>query len=590
MAVVAMLSAGLVQAQEARAEFVDVTRQAGIEWTHRNGATEEKFLIETMGGGAAWLDFDGDGWLDLYLVDSGDHARSSGSTPGRHALYRNNGDGTFSDVAAKAGVQGGFYGNGAAVGDYDNDGDPDLYVTAWGANRLYRNNADGTFSDVTSKAAVEGQGWSTSAAFFDIDNDGDLDLFVCQYLDWDYDKEVYCGEKSQGRRSYCHPDQFGPVPSLLYRNNGDGTFSEVAEEAGVGVPGKALGVVTGDIDGDGDQDLYVANDAVANYLFRNRGDGTFVEEGLMAEVAYGMAVKPESGMGTDLGDVDGDGRLDLIVTNIDYEMNNLYVNRDADFFTDVTITQGHGQGDLLYSGFGVRFFDKDNDGDLDLAVLNGHPLDNIHLFRDRVTGAQMPFLLENRKGKLINVGEKQGGVWTRLLDGRALASADYDNDGDIDLVFVNVGAAPILLENQLIDGTAADAEKPEPSRASSRQPAAATGVASQTQSKQSDKRPTDAAGVENSAKSFLGVMLEGSKSNRDGVGARLTLKTDRRILFRERTGGGSYQAAHDPRIHFGLQAGEELESLTIRWPSGLTQSLQKLRQGRYQRIQEPSIE
>ncbi|HSR69239.1 MAG TPA: CRTAC1 family protein [Acidobacteriota bacterium] len=524
-------------------EFADVTRAAGIEWVHRNGATPEKYLIETMGGGAAWLDFDGDGLLDLFLVDSGDHARSQGSIPGRNALYRNNGDGTFSDVASQAGLGGGFYGNGAAVGDYDNDGDPDLYVTAWGANRLYRNNGDGTFRDVTSAAGLGGEGWSTSAAFFDMDNDGDLDLFVCQYLDWDYPKEIYCGEKKEGYRSYCHPDQFQPVPSLLYRNNGDGTFSEVAEEAGAGLKGKALGVVTGDVDGDGDQDIYVANDAVANFLYRNDGKGVFREEGLMAEVAYGAAVEPESGMGTDLGDIDGDGSLDLIVTNIDYEMNNLYVNRHRDYFNDVTLGQGHGQGDLLYSGFGVRFFDKDNDGDLDLAVLNGHPLDNIHLYRDRVSGAQRPFLLENREGKFVEVGEKQGGVWTRPLDGRALASADYDNDGDIDLVFVNVGAAPVLLNNLLIGN--------------------------------------------GGGSSFIGIRLSGNKSNRDGVGAKLTLETDRRTLFRERTGGGSYQAAHDPRLHFGLQSGEKPESLTIRWPSGLSQTVKELQPGRYHLIEEP---
>ncbi len=524
----------------AQVRFEDVTAGAGIEWTHRNGATPEKFLIETMGGGGAFLDYDGDGWLDIFLVDSGAHHRSGKGAPGRNALYRNRGDGSFEDVTSKAGLEGGIYANGVAVGDYDNDGDADIYLTAWGDNILYRNDGRGRFENVTSSAGVAAGGWSTSAAFVDVDNDGRLDLFVCQYLDWDYDKEVFCGERREGYRSYCHPNQFQAVSSILYRNNGDGTFTDVTKKAGLATPGKALGVVTGDIDQDGDQDIYVANDAVANFLFINRGDGTFSEEALMFEVAYGAAVKPESGMGADMGDFDGDGTLDLIVTNIDYEMNNLYLGKDRDFFTDVTISRGAGQDGLHYSGFGVRFFDYDNDGDLDLAVVNGHPLDNIHLYRDQITSDEPPLLFENRKGKLTSVGASAGEIFKRRLHGRALASGDYDNDGAVDMLFVNNGSAPVLLRNQGGSGNR-----------------------------------------------WIGLQLQGGASNRDGVGAVATITTDRRRIVRYRTGGGSYQAAHDPRLHFGLGVKESIRSIEIRWPSGKLQKLKPLGMNAYHFVKEP---
>ncbi len=524
----------------AQVRFEDVTRSAGIDWTHRNGATEEKYLIETMGGGGAFLDFDGDGWLDIFLVDSGSHERSKDSRPGRNALYRNNRDGTFADVTDQAGLRGGFYGNGAAVADFDNDGRPDLYVTGWDQGRLYRNRDGKSFQDVTRTAGVAASGWSTSAAFFDLENDGDLDLFVCRYLDWDFDKDTYCGQRKEGYRSYCHPSKFKPVASLLYRNDGNGSFTDVSAQAGVALPGKALGVVAGDLDGDGLADLHVANDAEANFLFRNEGGGTFSERALESEVAYGMAVKPESGMGTDLGDFDGDGRLDLIVTNIDYEMNNLYANRDDSFFTDVTLSQGNGRSGLLYSGFGVRFLDYDNDGDLDLAIANGHPLDNIHLYRDRVTSDEPAQLLENRNGRYVEAGSKAGEFWQKRQHGRGLATGDYDNDGDIDLLFINNGSPPVLLRNQ----------------GGNRNP-------------------------------WWGVQLEGRSSNRDGVGATVTVSTDRRRIVRQRTGGGSYQSSHDPRLHFGLLPDEKIQRVEIRWPSGVRQTLKTPQLLRYQKIREP---
>lgn len=519
--------------------FEDVTRSAGISWVHHNGASQEKFLIETMGGGGAFLDYDGDGLMDLLLIDSGDHPRSPEHRMSANALYRNNGDGTFRDMAGWSGIGQAGYANGVAVGDVDNDGHPDVYITAWGRNTLFRNRGDGTFS--ASLTAAPAEGWSTSAAFFDMDNDGDLDLFVCQYLDWDYDREKWCGDHARGVRSYCHPNKFDPIASRLYRNEGDGRFADVTQAAGVGRPGKALGVVAADFDRDGWMDLYVANDAVANFLFVNQHDGTFRETGLESEVAYGPTVRPESGMGTDAADFDGDGGLDLIVTNIDYELNNLYSHRNRGFFTDVTVGKGLGSDAMPFSGFGVRFLDFDNDGDLDLAVANGHPLDNIQLFREGVTGRQLPLLFENRDGRFSRVGSEAGAIWGRALNGRALSTGDFDNDGDIDLLFVNNGEAPVLLRNE--------------------------------------------GGNSNP---WWGVRLVGANSNRDAVGASVTVKTDRRTILRYRQGGASYQSAHDPRLHFGFLPGEKLQSVRIVWPSGKSRELapQEVRLRTYQEVRE----
>ena len=523
---------------ESLLKFRDVTQEAGILWTHQNGQTGKKFLIETMGGGGAFLDYDQDGLLDIYLVNSGSHARSNHDLSSQNALYKNNPDGTFTEVTKEAGVSGSGYGMGVAVGDYDNDGWTDIYVTGFGRNILYRNQNDGSFLDVTASAGVAVDLWSTSAAFFDQDNDGDLDLFVCVYLEWDFDKNVHCGE--EGHRSYCHPDFFNPIASVLFRNNGDGTFTDISRSAGVDLPGKALGVVSGDVNGDSYADLYVANDAVANFLFMNQGDGTFKETGLLAEVAYGIAARPESGMGTDFGDFDGDGRLDLVVTNIDNEMNNLYANQGSGYFTDRTIPSGAGHVGLLQSGFGVRFVDYDNDGDLDLTILNGHVLDNIGHYKSAVEYAEKPLLLENRDGRFASMGGKAGEIWSRKLVGRALAVGDYDNDGDSDLLFVNNNEPVVLLRN---DG--------------------------------------------GNQSAWLGLSLIGSSSNRDAVGAVVRLKTNRREIVRQLHGGGSYQAGHDRRLIFGLQADEKMEEIRVSWPSGGSQKLPPLELRRYHTVVEP---
>lgn len=522
--------------------FVDVTTAAKITWQHDNLATPEKYLIETMGGGGAFLDYDNDGWLDIYLVNSGETPYHKPQAPIRNALYRNNRDGTFTDVTEKAGVPGKGFGMGVAVGDYNNDGFTDIYVTNFGPNILYRNNGDGTFADVTAKAGVGDPRWSTSAAFFDYDNDGRLDLFVCNYLDWNFDKNIVCGESRPGYRAYCHPDAFKGISNALYHNNGDGTFTDVSDKAGIAsTEGKGLGVVAADYNDDGLMDLYVANDAVRNFLFKNEGGGKFTDIALIAEVAYGLNAKPESGMGTDFGDYDGDGRLDLFVTNIDLEPNRLHRNNGDDTFIDATVQAGLGEMAILYSGFGTRFVDYDNDGDLDIFVTNGHPLDNVHLFRDGVSYAEDPFLLENTNGVFRNVAAELGEVMKRRYAGRGLAVGDYDNDGDADFLLVNCGQPPVLIRNE--------------------------------------------GGNQNH---WIGLKLVGTKSNRDGIGAKVTLTAGKLKVVRPIVGGSSYCSGHDLRILIGLGELSKVERIEVRWPSGMMDRLDAPATHRYIELKEGS--
>ncbi len=523
--------------------FADVTEQLGIHWTHVNGATPEKYLIETMGGGAAFLDYDGDGRLDIFLVNSGCHKFSvKCSSPG-NALYRQKSDGTFSDVTEAAGLaRNPTYGMGVAVGDYDNDGYPDIYVTGFPRNALYHNNGNGTFTDVTAKAGVASSGWSTSAVWFDYNHDGLPDLFVGRYMDWDYDKNVPCGEQRPGYRAYCHPDQFKGVSSRMFRNNGDGTFTDVTEKAGLAVDGKALGVVAFDFNRDGWLDLFVTNDAVRNFLFRNNGDGTFTEIGLSAEVAYGSNGKPESGMGTDAADLDGDGLPELWVTNIDFEPNNLFHNYGDETFGDMTFQAKLGSMAMLFSGFGTRFVDFDNDGKLDMFVANGHPLDNIQLMHEAVTAKERPFLIENLgNGTFEEVGQKHGEVFSRQFNARGLAMGDFDNDGDEDFLLVQNGSPPVLLRN---DG--------------------------------------------GNRNSWIGFELVGKASGRDAIGAVVTVTAGGKRQIRELVGGSSYCSASDLRMLFGLGSAEKAEKVEIRWPTGVTHSLTDLTARKYYKIEEPA--
>jgi hypothetical protein len=522
--------------------FTDVTMQLGINWRHTNGASSEKYLIETMGGGGGFLDYNRDGRLDIFLVQSGCTKASLNCTPGKNALYRQSADGTFTDVAGQAGVaQSGIYGMGIAVGDFDNDGYPDIYVTGFPHNALYHNNRDGTFTDVTQKAGVASAGWSSGAAFFDYNKDGLPDLYVGRYMDWDYSRNPACGANLPARRSYCHPDQFPCISSKLFRNNGDGTFTDVSESAGIAKScGKALGVVVFDFNRDGWNDLYVTNDTMPNFLFRNMGDGTFKEVALQSEVALGFSGKPQSGMGVDAADFDGDGLPDLFVTNIDFEPNDLFRNEGDETFTDVTVAQSLGSVAYLTSGFGTRFLDYDNAGKLDLVVLNGHVLDDIAQLHQGVSYAERPFLLENTGARFEEVGAQHGEAFKKIYVGRALATGDFNNDGALDMLWVTNGGAPVLLRN---DG--------------------------------------------GNRNSWIGFSLAGTTSGKDAVAAIVTVVAGGKRQVRDVVGGASYMAAHDPRLLFGLGSAASVKSVDVRWPSGASSHLENLDARHYYTIEEP---
>jgi len=509
-----------------RVRFVDVARHSGITFRHDNAASPEKFLIETMGAGCGWLDYDQNGLFDLYLAQSAATPAYQPAHPLRGALYRNNGDGTFTDVTERAGVGAeGLFAMGVAVGDFDNDGYPDLYVCGYGRSRLFHNNRDGTFTDVTERAGVANAGrWASSAAWFDYNNDGLLDLVVANYVDWSPRRNFYCGDRGPGLRSYCHPDDFNGTPPALYRNNGDGTFTEVSAASGLGAkPGNGLGVVTFDYDDDGWQDVFIANDSMANFLFHNNRDGTFTELGYLAGVAVGMNGEPEAGMGVDAGDPFGTGRMDLVVTHLDNQLARLYANQGGGLFDDVTVRCGIGYATFLMSEFGTRFMDYDNDGRLDVFMACGHVLDNIARYKSNVRYAEPKLMFRNAGGgRFDNVSGELGGDFSLPCVSRGAAVGDFDNDGDLDILVSNNGGAPQLLRN---DG--------------------------------------------GNANHWLELLLIGAgKSNRDAVGARVRVEAGDRVLTDQRKGGMSYQSAQDPRLHFGLGARAAADRIEIRWPSG----------------------
>ena len=386
--------------------FSNVATQAGLNFKHENGASPEKYLPETMGAGALIFDYDGDGWPDIFLVNGGSYVDRKAAAAARHGLYRNNGNGKFSDATASSGIVVSGFGMGACSADYDNDGSPDLYVTGAESNKLYRNTGKGTFLDVTAKSGAGGAGtWSSSCAFADIDNDGDVDLYVTNYVDFTAANNKYCTGGGD-IRTYCHPNVYHPLPDILYRNNGDGTFTDITKEAGVyRTDGNGLGVVFGDYDNDGWTDIYVANDSVPNFLFHNKGKGIFEEVGFRAGVAVGGEGRPLAGMGTDMADINGDGLLDIFVTNLDKETHNLYRNLGKGLFLDVTFESGVGKATLPFVGFGAAFLDYDNDSDLDLAIATGDIIDNVRQFRDNTTYEQHNLLLQNDgAGRFREVG------------------------------------------------------------------------------------------------------------------------------------------------------------------------------------------
>ena len=503
--------------------FQDITQHAGIHFLHINGATPEKYMPETMGSGALFFDYNNDGWVDIYLVNGGSLVDAQLSRRARSALYRNNGDGTFTDVTAQSGIENHSYGMGACAADYDNDGWVDLYLTSFGRNILYHNNGDGTFTDVTEKAGVGLSSWSTSCAFGDIDNDGFVDLFVTNYVDFALNNNKYCGDHMHNIRAYCHPNVYNGLPNVLYRNNGDGTFTDIIRKAGLyTTAGKGMGVVFGDYNNDGWIDIYVANDSVPNFLYRNRGHGTFEEVGMWAGVAVGADGQSRAGMGTDMGDYDNDGLLDIIVTNLDMQTHNLYHNMGQGMFSDVTFESGVGEASMPFVGFGVTFFDYDNDGKLDVVVANGNVLDNAKYFRDNATYAQRKLLFHNEgKGTFKEVGLSSGPGFALEKVGRGLAVGDIDNDGYLDLLITNNGQTADLLRN---DG-----------------------------------------GSRNNA---LLVRTIGTKSNRDGIGARLKLTVGSTSQIAEVKAGSSYLSQSDMRVHFGLGQALRVDRLELRWPSG----------------------
>src|SRR5579864_930401 len=415
---------------------------SGIRWIHTAGMSDDKYLPETTGAGCAFLDYDNDGWMDIYLVNGGKADFFTPTTSLRNALYRNNRDGTFTDVTDRAGVGSGGYGMGVAVGDYDGDGFPDLYVTQYDRSILYHNNGDGTFTDVTQRAGVAAPGWGSSAVWFDYDNDGRLDLFVCRFADFDRARDTYCGQPEKQERHYCVPRSFQPMPSRLFHNNGDGTFTDVSTESGIAEHrGKAWGVVATDINNDGRMDLFVSNDTMANFLFVNRGNGKFEEIGEPAGIAYSDAGKPRSGMGLDSADFNQDGWMDLFVSNLDKELFSIYQNNGDETFDDEATPTGIGAATRLMSGWGLKFFDYDNDGNLDLFLANGEPDDLIAQLDARVSYREQLMLFQGPGPSSThspastplfkNVSSESGPVFSRMLSSRGLAIGDFNNDGAV---------------------------------------------------------------------------------------------------------------------------------------------------------------
>ncbi|MCI0588191.1 MAG: CRTAC1 family protein [Planctomycetes bacterium] len=510
--------------------FEDRAPAAGVDFLHRNFPTPEKYLIETMGGGAALLDADGDGDLDLYLVQGAPPPQDPSPRP-PNRLFRNEGGLRFRDVSGESGAAGSGYGQGCAAGDADGDGDPDLFLANDGPD-LFLRNLGGRFEDRTGSSGLGDRGWSTSATFLDADLDGDLDLYVARYVKVEYATHPRC--LRAGRRGYCHPDTFEGLEDLFYRNEGDGTFVERGREGGVALAGptegKGLGVVAGDFDEDGLPDLFVANDSTPNHLYRGRGDWTYEDVALVAGVAYSAAGRAQAGMGTDAADFDGDGRLDLVVTNLNQETNTMSRNLGGGTFEDVTETSGLAAVSLPWVGFGAGFFDADDDGALDLLFVNGHVVDNVEEVDTGQTYRQPAFLMRNRgKGTFEDVSARAGPVFGKRRVGRGAAFGDLDDDGFVDVVLTSVGERVEILRNGGVPG-----------------------------------------------RHWVSFRLVGARSARDGLGADLRVTAGGRTLRRCSKSGYSYLCASDPRVHVGLGDATRVDRLEVRWPSGRIDRLEGL--------------
>jgi enediyne biosynthesis protein E4 len=528
--------------------FANITGSAHVDFQNRASHTSRKYLPETMGGGVAMFDYNGDGLLDLYFVNGAEikDPMPGGAWPVKtgseywNRLYRNNGDGTFTDVTEQAGLKGSGYGMGVAVGDYDNDGYPDLYVTALGHNTLYHNNRNGTFSDVTEAAGVGGSGWSAGAMFIDYDRDGLLDLFVSRYLNWDFSMDIFCGTAKPNGRAYCHPDQFQPITHLLFHNEGNGRFRDVSEESGIArSPGKGLGVAMNDYDRDGWPDILVANDSYPEQLFHNLHNGKFEEVGLSASIAYDEDGNTFAGMGLDFADYNNDGWPDIFINSLARQRYALFQNRNGSF-SYVSGPQGMSAASVSHSGWGAKFVDYDNDGLKDLFVGQGHVMDNIQLTQPDVRYLEPPMLLRNTGVKFVDVSAQSGPAFRMPMAARGVAFGDWDNDGFVDAA-INCNNEPaVLLKNG------------------------------------------------GNSNHWLIVNTIGSKSNRDGIGAQIRITTpDGKQQYAIVSIASSYFSASDKRVYFGLGAAGVVKEVEISWPSGARQQFSNVKAGQVLVAHEP---
>ena len=521
------------------APVLEVKLQPGLDFILRNSPTPQKYLIETMPGGVALLDYNDDGLLDIFVVNGG-RVTSSMQVPESfdrsnplywNRLYRQNKDGSFTDVTKEAGLASagdGNYGMGVAVGDYDNDGYPDIYVTNYGKNTLYHNNRDGTFTDVTEKAGVAAGGWSESAGFVDYDNDGKLDLFVTRYMEWDTKRSKTCGGEWH---TYCPPEEFPATTNILYRNRGDGTFEDVSQRSGIAAKkGRALGVAFADYDDDGYTDIFVANDGMQQFLFHNNADGTFTEVGMSAGVALSEDGRRLSGMGAVFQDYDNDGRPDIIVTELPREIYGVYHNDGKGSFSYRSLQTGLGVLSSGSSGWGVGLEDFDNDGWKDLFVAQGHVLDNVEAIDPSLRYKELPLLAMNKQGRFERVDPGM----TTPVAGRGAAFGDLNNDGWQDVVMTVLGGSPQVFINR------------------------------------------------GGKQHWLVIKLRGTRTNRDGLGARVRVNGQTRFA----TTAGSYLSASDKRLHFGLGVSETAK-VEIDWPSGARQTLSNVRADQFIEVVEP---
>lgn len=511
-------------------QFHDVTKETGISFIHTDGSSGQRYIVETVTAGVALLDYDNDGDMDVYFLNGAPLKGTQAPRISRNALYRNDGDWKFTDVTERAGVGDTGYGLGLAIGDYDNDGDRDIYVNNFGPNVLYQNNGDGTFENVTRAAGVaNGDQVGAGASFLDIDRDGDLDLYVANYVDFTYDTHQTC--RFNGYPAYVGPMNFNGTPNTLFRNNGDGTFTDISEASGIAAhPGTGMGMVCADYDNDGDTDVFVGNDVAGNSIFENDGQGNFEEVGLMTGLAYDYTGTPQGTMGVDCGDYNNDGLLDFFVTSYQRDLATLYRNMGDGLFEDVTQATGAGNGSYAYVTWGNGMVDFDNDGDLDLFVACGHLHDNVALF-DRTTSYHVPNILLENNGdeKFVNVSKLSGDGMQVKLSSRGAAFGDLDNDGDIDAVILNSRREPTLLRN--------------------------------------DTSPQH---------HWLQLRLQGRQSSRDGIGAHVKVIAGDLTQFAEVHSGRGYQSHYGLRLHFGLAAHQRVDRIEVQWLGGAVDVLENV--------------